>query len=72
MPEAHFSLNISAAEVEKYYRGQAQTVLVTTHQGLKVQFPANLILPHITRAGVQGEFVLDYQTSGKANFLSRL
>ena len=72
MPQASFFINLNAQEVQKYYRGQAQSVIVKSNQGLKIQFPANLILPYIGHTGVYGQFVLEYQMNGKAVSLQRV
>ncbi len=72
MPRVSFSLSIDAIQVQKYYRGEALSVLATTNDGLKIQFPANLILPYVTHEGIHGHFVLDYQQDGKAVSLQKL
>jgi len=72
MPHATFHLNIEANEIKKYYQGRAHSIFVEASNGLKIQFPANLILPYVTREGVKGNFILEYQISGKAKSLRRL
>jgi len=72
MPTAQFPLAIEASDIERYYRGIARNILVTTTTGLKIQFPANLILPYVTRYGVHGQFLLSYDQNGKAQSLQRL
>ncbi len=72
MPSVQFSLHIQASEVERYYRGSARSILVKSSNGLKVRFPANLILPYIARDGVNGQFILRYDKNGKALSLQRL
>lgn len=71
MPNALFSLNIKASELEKYYRGQATSILVTALNGLKIRFPANLILPYVAHNGIHGRFILQYDDNGKAQSLKR-
>lgn len=72
MPRVTFTLSIDANQVQKYYRGEALSVLATTQNGVKVRFPANLILPHVTHDGIRGHFELNYQQNGKAISLRRL
>lgn len=72
MPTAEFSLNLSASKIEAYYRGRAQSIIVRATNGLKLQFPANLILPYVARDGVKGQFLLSYDQNGKALSLRRL
>ncbi len=69
MPSIDFSLNVRADEMEKYYRGTARNILVKASNGLKVQFPANLLLPYVSRDGVNGRFLLIYDDHGKAQSL---
>lgn len=64
--QIRFSLNISHKEYLHYYQGQVKWVLVTSYCGKKVKFPANLLTKHVSHSGVQGEFILHYQTTGKA------
>lgn len=72
MPSAEFSLHLDASEIERYYRGRARSILVSSSEGLKLQFPANLILPFVARDGVSGRFILKYDQNGKAQSLRRL
>lgn len=72
MPRVEFQLHIQSSEVEKYYKGLAKSIVVRATNGLRIQFPAGLILPYVTHSGVQGQFVLDYDDTGKAKSLSRL
>ncbi len=72
MPSVQFSLNIEASEIKKYYSGQAKNIIVTGSNGLKIQFPANLILPYVAHNGVSGNFILKYDGNGKAQSLQRI
>jgi hypothetical protein len=72
MPTAQFSIRIEASEIEKYYQGRVRHILVKATNGLKIQFPANLILPYVTHSGVSGQFLLHYEKSGKATSLKQL
>ena len=67
-----FSLNISPEEYLQYYRGEAQWVITQSLDGRKLQFPANLLQPHVTREGIRGRFILHYRSSGKAVKLSKM
>lgn len=58
MPELRVPLTISADEYEHYYRGVAKVVIATSSDGRRVQFPANVLRPFLTRSGIHGEFVL--------------
>lgn len=56
--EYYFSINISANEFLPYYQGVIKSVVVTTYQGIKVQFPAMHLRKHLTASGIQGDFCL--------------
>jgi len=72
MLTAEFSIKIAPEEFKKYYQGSAKSVIARASNGLKIQFPANLLLPYVTHDGVSGRFVLKYHNSGKAESLSRV
>jgi hypothetical protein len=56
--EYFFSINISANEFLPYYQGAIKNVVVTTYQGIKVQFPAMHLRKYLTANGIQGDFCL--------------
>lgn len=56
--EYYFSINVSADEFLPYYQGTIRNVVVTTYQGLKVQFPAMHLRKHLTASGIHGNFCL--------------
>ena len=68
----YFSLRISAADYLRYYQGSAQSVLVTTRQGLKVKFPAAALRPYVAKDGISGQFVLLTDEYNKMLELRRL
>lgn len=70
--EARFHLDIPAQAYLKYYRGEAKNVLVTTHEGVRVQFSAHLLRPYVTRDGIKGEFCLRYDEHHKLIGLSKV
>ena len=72
MPQIEFSIKITPSELEKYYAGVAKVVSVVAASGQRLQFPANLMLPHVTHSGINGHFILDYTNNGKAIKLSRV
>jgi hypothetical protein len=53
-----FSIKITTNEFLPYYQGKIQNVVVTTNQGVKVQFPAMHLRKYLTVSGIQGEFCL--------------
>lgn len=57
----YFSIKITTNEFLPYYEGTIQNVVVTTSQGVKVQFPAMHLRKYLTVSGIQGEFCLQTQ-----------
>ncbi|NQY48452.1 MAG: DUF2835 domain-containing protein [Colwellia sp.] len=57
----YFSVNITTQEFLPYYQGKVQNVVVTTTQGIKVQFPAMHLRKYLTANGIQGHFCLQTQ-----------
>ena len=57
----YFSINITSNEFLPYYQGTIQNVVVTTSQGITVQFPAMHLRKYLTTSGIQGYFCLQTQ-----------
>jgi hypothetical protein len=53
-----FSLDISSEDYLRYYQGSAHSVVVTSEDGRRIQFPASNLRPFVTREGVRGRFEL--------------
>lgn len=58
MKRFQFHLSISADSYLDYYRGAVKQVFARCPDGLTVQFPASLLQPFVTPAGIHGDFVL--------------
>lgn len=56
----HFivDLDIPREELERYYRGEARLVRARSHEGLWIQFRADVLRPFVTRRGIAGTFVV--------------
>jgi hypothetical protein len=67
-----FGLAISAQEYLQYYRGSVNKVIATCVDGRTVQFPAGLLTPFVTTAGIRGRFVLTCDDGGKGAELNRI
>jgi hypothetical protein len=65
LEQVRFGLHISAEAMEEYYRGAAQAVHVTCDDGRTVRFPARVLRPFVTRAGVHGRFALFFDSDGR-------
>ncbi len=71
MKRFEFVLSISSLQYMQYYRGTVRQVLAQTTTGAKVQFPAALLTPFVTTAGISGHFVLTCEDNGKGAELRR-
>ena len=65
MKEVYFTLRISRHDYLRYYRGSARHVIAKAHDGRTIQFPANILRPFVTRAGIAGNFVLYLDENNK-------
>lgn len=59
----YFSISITTEEFLPYYQGSVQNVVVTTTQGLKVQFPAMHLRKYLTANGIRGNFCLETENN---------
>jgi hypothetical protein len=66
-----FHLSISPERFLDYYRGTARQVVARCRNGENIQFPAALLRPFVTPAGVQGDFVLTCDESLRGANLQR-
>lgn len=60
-----FSLSISAEEMQRYYRGEASSVIVLSDKGLRLRFPAILLRSFVGPSGITGRFEIEYDDQGK-------
>ncbi len=72
MPQLTVSLNIPTDELLRYYSGKAGLVLAYATDGRKVSFPANLLRPYVTQAGVQGLFAIEFDQNYKFQTIKKL
>ena len=71
MKRYEFHLRISAERYLDYYRGIARQVVVRCPGGVTIQFPASLLQPFVTPAGIEGDFVLTCDEQNKGAELRR-
>jgi hypothetical protein len=71
MKSFKFHLGISAERYLDYYRGTVRQVVVRCPDGLTVQFPASLLKPFVTDAGIHGMFVLTCGDDNRGASLQR-
>lgn len=65
-------LALSADEVLRYYRGEVDSVLARTPDGVSVRFPVEALRPHVLQNGVQGWFELEFDGNRKFVALHRI
>ncbi|MDR3682511.1 MAG: DUF2835 domain-containing protein [Geothrix sp.] len=71
MKRFEFQLRISPERYLDYYRGTIRQVVVRCPDGVTIQFPASLLQPFVTPAGIQGSFVLTCDEDNKGADLQR-
>lgn len=72
MPSSLFYLNISAQEYLRVYKGSARQVVVRGTDGVSLSFPAEHLRRFVSHDGVQGRFVLNYDSDNKFISLEKL
>jgi hypothetical protein len=72
MNSFQFSINLSAQEYLKYYRGSVNKVVVRCTDGTTIQFPALLLKSFVTSGGISGDFVLSCDENGKGSEIKRV
>ncbi len=70
--EIRFALSITRQDYLRYYGGVARYVVVRSHDGRQVQFPAHLLRSFVTHQGVQGEFRLLLDDANRLVEIQRL
>lgn len=68
----YFSLSISADRYLEYYRGSARNVVTTSTDGRRVAFPADRLRPFITREGIYGVFMLEFDDNNRFVAMKRV
>lgn len=72
MIQFEFHLSISPEKFLDYYRGTVRQVVARCHNGQMIQFPASMLKPFLTSAGIQGHFVLTCDDNFKGAELRRV
>lgn len=71
MKRFEFHLSFSSERYLDYYRGAVREIVARCADGQTVQFPASLLQPFVTSAGVHGDFVLTCDDTNKGARLER-
>lgn len=67
-----FTIQLSYEKYTAYYKGYAEHVIVTAFDGRKIQFPAEILKPYLTRQGINGTFVIHFDNQNKYQSLERI
>jgi len=65
-------LSISAEEYTKLYAGLAQHVSARCRDGRRVRFPANILQPFVSRSGISGSFLIQFDEHNKFKGIKKL
>ena len=65
MKQVVVDLHIPADEFLKHYQGTAHMVHARARDGRSVNFPTGILQRFVTREGVQGTFVINYDDANK-------
>jgi len=68
----YVQLDISTVEFHNYYAQNINSVIASSHTGQRVQFPANVLQPFVSHAGVQGCFKLVIDENAKFKSIDRV
>jgi hypothetical protein len=49
---------MTSQEYLPYYQGRVQGIIVTSNDGVRVEFPAMHLRSHLTASGIRGQFCL--------------
>ena len=72
MNEVRFRLSIDADEYLRYYRGEVDSVQITTFDGKRIRFPANALQKYVDNSGVSGSFRIIFDRNNKLISLDRI
>lgn len=54
----YFGINMTSQEYLPYYQGKAQSIIVVSNEGVRVEFPAMHLRNYLTASGIRGQFCL--------------
>ncbi len=72
MSRIRFRLNLPAETYRRYYQGEANMVQVKSLDGQRLRFPAAILRPYLSHAGVSGLFELKFDENRRFVSLQRL
>ena len=72
MTQVRFRLELSTKEFLAYYQGAAGAVLARSVDGRWVRFPARVLRPYVTHAGIRGQFLLEFDADHRFRAIRKL
>lgn len=72
MPRVRVSLRISADQYSAYYRGTAKSIVARADDGRKIQFPVGVVQQFVTRDGILGDFIIEFDDKNKFKSIKRV
>ncbi|HEB56874.1 MAG TPA: DUF2835 family protein [Gammaproteobacteria bacterium] len=72
MSKIRFRLNLPAETYRCYYQGEVNMVQVKSLDGQRLRFPAAILRPYLSHAGVSGLFELEFDENQRFVSLQRL
>ena len=67
-----FHLRISYDDYLLVYQGHAKSIITTATDGRKVEFPAEVVKPYLTRNGILGFFEIVFTQRNKFQSIKKL
>ena len=65
MPVVDVVLSVSSDDLLRYYTGTATHVVAPALDGRRIRFPARVLRPYVTEAGVHGTFRLRFDRDNR-------
>lgn len=72
MRSIYVQLNIRPEEFQLLYEGVAKTVNARSLDGRTVKFPANILRPFVTHAGVVGTFAIHFSEENRFTGIEKI
>ena len=66
------NLHIEREAFLRLYQGAASNVSAQSEDGLRIKFPANILIPYVSHAGIHGRFAIYFDETNKFQRIERL
>lgn len=71
MKRMQFFLSLPADQWILYYKGQVQSIVVTTFQGTRISIPARNFVPFVGHSGIYGTFEISFDANNRIQSLHK-